>query len=381
MGRFRALGSGQRPLVVAGRAGVRLRAVVVLAILGLTLLLSRTLPAQQAVPVSTTYHVIESCPAKPLFLARLRMHTQRVRFSAERDALELDVRVRRVGSDFAGRLEVTRGGIALGSREFRDADCREVVWALALSAALSIDPEATLAVSDEADTLQPEPSDSAQAASPPDVSEASAGEAGSESTPRQRAESDASESSPGTADQQGPLAGRSHPLRWFAGPLALANFTLEPKAALGAGAMLSVSDLSRNVFPLELALRVHYLTTRMTRGADPLLLDWWAAVFQYCPLRAGHDVALLLCSQLEGGAISAEGVELADTRRKTRTMFAAGLGLQGRFALAERLAIVSHLDLQVPLSQRAFATSPGPVVVAASRPVGASLGLGALFGF
>src|SRR5690606_36383082 len=100
------------------------------------------------VRVQLSYEAVTGCPERSRFVRRLSMHTQRLSLSRDPDALRLGVEVVRHPSGFRGRLEVMRAGQPLGSREFLDADCREVVAALALSAALSIDPDATLQISE-----------------------------------------------------------------------------------------------------------------------------------------------------------------------------------------------------------------------------------------
>src|SRR6187399_1602737 len=113
-------------------------------------LFAGSVSAQEIVPVVLSYSAPSSCPSQGRFVARLRMHTQRLELSNESDALVLDVAIARTSRGFSGTLEVAQSGRAAGTRTFEAAECPEVVWALALSAALSIDPQANLTVAAEA---------------------------------------------------------------------------------------------------------------------------------------------------------------------------------------------------------------------------------------
>ena len=347
----------------------------------LLVLFPKSAVAEQTVAVALSYDAPSDCPSKARFIQRLRMHTQRLVLSGAHDALRLQVTVQQGEASYRGRLDVARSGQPIGSREFNDPECREVVSALALSAALSIDPQATLSVpdsaSDEADntTVGAEPDDPEVDATgrsvPLDGSEPTRAAA---SAPGHRA--DVAEVLPAQ-----PLDNTKTHL-WSLGPLVAASFSFDPKAALGLGLFASVRDLlPRTLFPLEVAFHVDYLSTRSTRGSDPLALDWFQAAVRYCPLRSGKSLTLLLCSTMQGGWIVAQGRELMRTERATRSFFAAGLGLQGRATLNPSWELSAMGDITVPFVERRFATDPGSVEVSSSRPVGVTLALGAHFGF
>lgn len=343
-------------------------------------LLARSAAAQQAVPVLLSYDAPAGCPSQTRFIQRLRMHTQRLVLSNAGDALQLEVRVRRVGRTYQGRLDVARVGQPIGSREFNDSECGEVVAALALSAALSIDPDASLSVTDSVSNEE----DDATAAAAGDQTGAQT-EEGVTGTERSNAAkpTTAAERQPGGPWAPVPEASASdQTYLWSLGPLFVTSFNFGPKAAVGLGLFASVRDLSPQfVFPLELALHVDYLSTRSTRGSDPLALDWFQAAVRYCPLRSGSALTLLLCSTVQGGWIVAQGRDLAESEQVTRSFFSAGLGLQGRVTVSETWELTAFGDITVPFVERRFAIDPGSVEVASSRPVGAMLGLGAHFGF
>jgi hypothetical protein len=340
--------------------------------------------AQETVPVVLSYSAPSSCPPQGRFVARLRMHTQRLELSNALDALTLDVSIARTSRGFSGTLEVAHSGRAAGTRTFEATECAEVVWALALSAALSIDPEATVTVAAEAEGGGDTASD---------------GPASSESTPTSEparsSEADSEpQASPSGTDSAGgvtePVNPPSEPVpehgragvQWSLGPMLAASFAFDPKAALGGGLIVGVRDKSgRGLLPLELALQVEYLGTRATRGSDPLILDWWSANLLACPLRGGDSLTVLLCGAARGGLIQAQGVDVEEAETVSRGFFSLGLGLWARQRLSDHWELSGVADFQVPLVDRAFAVGPDLEVVSSSRPIGVSFALGAVYGF
>lgn len=335
----------------------------------LVLLIPRTGRAQTPppVPVHVDYSAAAHCPTKSRFLRRLHAHTQRLRLSNDPEALQLLIVVVSRGDKFVGRLDVRRGVTALGTRQFADADCAEVVAALALSAALSIDPEAKL-------DAGPEPETGGGEASGPTAP------AGPEAAPSEPTGPPETNYVPPVTDVTRPEEESSdEPRTWrvSAGPQLALGFAFDPKAALGFGFSIGIHRVpDRTWFPVDGSVAFDYLTTRPTRGGDPLRLDWYTFRMGYCPLRAGGETALLACSVGYGGWLSAEGVAIDAPRSVNRSFLMLGLGLRGRVRLGDNWLLHSDLDLGVPLSQRTYAIGPDMQVVANSRPVGAVLAVG-----
>ena len=360
------------------------------------LLFASRASAQEAVPVALSYSAPSSCPAQGRFVARLRMHTQRVQWSNEPDALVLQVIIVRTSQGFSGKLAVAQQGRPVGTRAFEGHDCPDVVWALALSAALSIDPEATLTVASE------EPS--GESGAEPDELGASENAEGSgkESRPPANSSSSAAADTESEAREmealpplgEAPSEEVGGGTLWSIGPVLSASFAFDPKAAIGGGLITAVRDTTgRNVLPLELALRLEYLGTRWTRGSDPLVLDWWSANFLACPFRAGDDLTVLMCGVGQAGLIHAQGVEgdgddvgVEQTEAVWRSFFSLGLGLWARQRLGDHWELSGVADVKVPLVDRAFALAPETEgqdleVISSSRPLGVGVSLGAVYGF
>jgi len=351
------------------------------------LLFTSQASGQEPVPVALTYSAPSSCPTQGRFVARLRMHTQRVQFASDPDGLTLQVGIVRTSEGYSGTLEVAQQGRPPGTRTFEAADCADVVSALALSAALSIDPEANLTVApeNEAGGLAEPGESTGSEATPGSEPGTESGASPSERSPANSGtEPDANEPLPPPLEPA-PTQGGGGTL-WSIGPALSVSFAFEPKAAIGGGLVTAVRDTSgRNVFPLELALRLEYLSTRLTRGDDPLVLDWWSANLLACPLRAGDGLTVLLCGVGQAGLLHAEGVDVEQPESVSRSFFSVGLGLWARQRLSDHWELSAVADFKVPLVDRTFVLGAGETpdldVVSSSRPIGVSATLGAVYGF
>jgi len=343
--------------------------------------------AQEPVPVAVFYSAPSSCPTQGRFVARLRMHTQRVQLSSDPDGLTLQVAIVRTSEGYSGTLGVAQHGRPPGTRTFEAADCADVVSALALSAALSIDPDANLTVApeNEAGSLA-EPGEPMGSEATPESERGAESEANPSKTSPSKTgiETDHGEPLPPPIEPP-PTQGGGGTL-WSIGPALSVSFAFEPKAAIGGGLVTAVRDTSgRNLFPLELALRLEYLSTRLTHGDDPLVLDWWSANLLACPLRAGEGLTVLLCGVGQAGLLQAEGVDVEQPESVSRGFFSVGLGLWARQRLGDHWELSAAADFKVPLVDRSFALgaeeSPDLDEVASSRPIGVSATLGAVYGF
>lgn len=345
------------------------------------LLVTSHASAQDAVPVALTYSAPSSCPTQGRFITRLRMHTRRVLLSNAPDALTLEVAIVRSGQGFSGTLEVAQQGRPPGTRTFEATDCPDVVWALALSAALSIDPEASLTVMSEDEPSEPDrkPPD---AEGTPDSKQGSSHGADPEGSARSNTGAGATANEPLPPPLEPPPEDVGGATLWSIGPVLSVSFAFDPKAAVGGGLVAAVRDTSgRHLLPLELALRLEYLGTRLTRGSDPLTLDWWSANLLACPLRAGAGPTVLLCGVGQAGLIRAEGIEVEQPAAVSRSFYSLGLALWARQPLSDHWELSGAADFKVPLVDRAFALGPDLEVVSSSRPIGVGVSLGAVYGF
>jgi hypothetical protein len=110
---------------------------------GAACLLARPSSAEtQVETVALTYDVPAGCPDAAAFEREVTAYTSKAQFTQQpATRRHFRVRIRRSGSALQGRLEVSEGD-AIAHREVTGAACGEVVSALALAAALTVDPDA-----------------------------------------------------------------------------------------------------------------------------------------------------------------------------------------------------------------------------------------------
>src|SRR5690606_32168893 len=116
-------------------------------------------------PVSLRYQAPEACPPESVFRAGVDGRTAQAAWQDEdgEEVTSLEVEVSIEDDGARGRLVVREPGRAPAApREVRDATCDTVVDALALVAALAIDPKASLAP-----TLRPVPPPPVRKPAPP----------------------------------------------------------------------------------------------------------------------------------------------------------------------------------------------------------------------
>jgi hypothetical protein len=105
------------------------------------------LPADDRVAFRVSYSAPPGCPGAAAFEAELLARTARARSAAPDEAARIfvvDIQGGRSGSAMTGRMTVERDGKISDARVLRGKTCGEVSSALALTAALSIDPQARL---------------------------------------------------------------------------------------------------------------------------------------------------------------------------------------------------------------------------------------------
>jgi hypothetical protein len=254
-------------------------------------------------------------------------------------------------SGYRGVLTVRRAGREPERRAMTGERCGEVVEALALTAALSIDPEATLTLG-----APSEESNEAEAAPP-------------RSGDAQDAEEDSSaavESRPsGDAD-----------VAWFLGPALAVERVMDHALHGGGRVVLVASAPGGSVFPLEARVSFDALM-ELSPAPEPSVVTRLVAVRPaYCPLRTTGVARLSLCAFARVGALTAEGRGWEAPERTTRFFAGAGAEAWLRVPVARSFELWLSPAWGVPLTERRFAVSPGPEVVAATAPMSWSLSAG-----
>jgi len=147
------------------------------ALSAVALALTTPLPVQAETdpPVHIHYEAPEGCPSADAFVAQVRARTGRVHLAEDGDTgLTLRVTIARAGSRVEGTLVVVDASGAESRREVTGDSCATVSLALALVAAMRIDPTASLAELPTESAASVSPSAVAPLAAPPPSSETAA---------------------------------------------------------------------------------------------------------------------------------------------------------------------------------------------------------------
>ena len=105
-------------------------------------------------PIKSRYEADAACPAESRFIEEILARTPRARLAAEGESASIfEARILRRGKRFVGTLKIHRPEGSSEAREISATTCDSVVSALALFAALAIDPSASSSA--EAPSVRP----------------------------------------------------------------------------------------------------------------------------------------------------------------------------------------------------------------------------------
>lgn len=337
------------------------------------LCVARPAVAQVAV-VGLEYRVPAECPARDVFVRELGARTNRVQTA---------------GSGAQGTLfvDISRAGPLRGAILFREASgretersvvgesCDDVVRALALIAAVLVDPETQAGA--------PLPSEESLASTV--LGGAAVSEGGAGSPPAGAAEASATPADSVTAPvapaDREPVPVR-RPARAPAVHDSAATASPAPKASwhfgLGGGAALrtgvapdavfgfaveaSVERRLRKAFAFALGITVQRSQsgTVQTEGGDADF-TWTAARLWMCPWRwpSAGSASLAACAAFEAGALKGRGFNTDQAEEQTTAWLAPGGFVRGEVRPAQILALALDAGFGVPLVRTDFYFDPG----------------------
>jgi hypothetical protein len=309
-------------------------------------------PTRLAVRIE--YAAPQRCPSEAEFEAELHKRTAKARPAADSEpAHVVRVVVRSLPSGaMVGRIATEWNGEHSGVRELRDKNCGQLVSALALTAALTIDPDARLDLAPEAtkaETTVPAP---APAPAPPP----------SENTDRQPV----TEPSP-----------RSMSLEKRVGMEAGAVRIITPGAMPTLGAFGELAWLGPDfVSPsIRLSLDLASNTLDVNRAAN---FSWLAGTLELCPIAVRWaDTELRPCVSGAGGAILAGGRAVPEKYRQTRAWWSAGISTHVSQRLSSWFGVELFAALGVPLRARNFIFANPSREIARTPTASGELGFGA----
>jgi len=293
-------------------------------------------PGSASEPVAIAYDADPGCPPVNVFFDQVRARTQRVR-RAERDeaALSLRVTARITDSAAIGRLEVQTTSDEVTARAMSAPECDELVAALALVAALSIDPDASMDTSPGAPT--PDAGVSAarlegeQEEPPPSLAP----------LPRERIAAPASVAAPPRGT-------------WSAGGGGWLHGGALPGVALGGRAWLETAAGDRGTWSPAARLSVGAAATfAVVLGPAKARFQLYTARLDGCPtsLRFGGVVGFEPCLLIEGGALRGEGADVSIPRSATSLWLATGPLGRLKVRIGSHVTVELESGVVVPLSR------------------------------
>lgn len=298
-------------------------------------------------PLSVHYAAASSCPPADEFFAAVQARSSRVRRAAdEASARTVHVKLYRKRDTFVGELAIQDRGRASRVRQVSGATCDEVASAVALIAAVSIDPTAIAG-------SPPGPESPTSATDVPDVSAApSPAETPSmpkatrtlaqpirdaPSSPPHKSTSPKASAWVVAADGSALHLGASPPA--FRGHVGL-RYDTRIGTSLGFGGALAQGQVESALARARLA--------------------WTTAVAEVCPFRlrfADHGL-ILPCAPVEIGTLSvaASGIENASTH--TRLWASAGVHARIEWTLLTYVVLSAHAGGVVPLIRDTYYVRP-----------------------
>jgi hypothetical protein len=336
------------------------------ALVGIALLGLGRVAVAEPESVRIDYAAPADCPDAKTFVRSLRERTTRFREAApDEQARRFLVRVGAVGASFSGRLEIRSPDGRTAVRNVDAAICDEVASALALIAALTIDPNALTGSSkgtgmSQAESLPGPAADSHRQGEPP------------------RAEAVAMSPPSGAPEA-------SQPWRWSAG--LQGHMTFHGAPAMGYGSDIFVEAEAPVASRLGPAGRMGIFLNQ----TDVELPTGLAARFQWvlmevegCPVRLGGTrLAIDPCLAFHVGVIRGEGRRISQPKQTVSLWSDAGPVLRLRLAVTARLLVEAQGGITLPLHRPTFdILEMGSSTTAYSVPrLGGSAGIGVAYRF
>jgi hypothetical protein len=286
-----------------------------------------------------------ACTDAREFVDQVRRRTARLRLAVDvRDALRFRIELRPAAQGVEGSLAVRESDGRLTTREVPGADCHEVLSAMALIAALMVDPFASLAPAAELPAPEPEPE-------------------------------------PSRSEPPRPV---SVPSAWSyaAGEHFVGETAAAPGLSVGTAVHVSMARSFGGM--LEPSVR---LAALVTRGDSPVYAQGGQAAFlltvlrlSACPIRWPADDRFRLrpCAVVDVGRLRGAGSGILDSRTQTIAWTAAGAEAELEAVLVGPLRFDADLGVFFPFSRNGFYFVPEPnvhriPVVGLSFGVGLSL--------
>jgi hypothetical protein len=327
--------------------GTKLSALVLLAMI----LASGALRAEEVTPVRLSYTAPGDCADEHGFFDQVAARTQRVRLAdASEPATALVVSIRVVPGGLAGRLELRGDEGTTSAREVKAASCDQVVAALAIMAALAIDPDASTEPLPKPKPAPPRPR-------PKPVAQ-----------PKPRSAPPAPTSSLNS--------------RWKAGVSLAVLSNVFPDPALAVRPFLELAREGRPAWGYTLRLSAARFQSKVSRAEGTGEFALYVSRLEGCPahLRAWQPLWLSACLGLDGGWLEARGADVTPSQSVTRPWLAGGETTRIELRMLEILALEVSGEVFFPfVRDRFFVGSDATVYRTPAVGFGGAVGLGVFF--
>jgi hypothetical protein len=328
---------------------------------GLPVSATKTPPDDARFAVRVVFSAPSRCPDAAEFEAELHKRTGKARPAADSEpahVFRVQIRALPDGA-MVGRIATEWHEQRSGVRELRDKSCSQVVSALALTAALTIDPEARVDLEPEATKAPPAARPRPQPQPQPQLQPPSSSK-NSDSHPT-------SEASPASTTLETHLGIEGGAARIITPGVMPALGAFGELVWIGSG-FVSPS--------IRLSLDTASNALDANRAAN---FTWLASELELCPiaLRLGADTDLHPCAAGAGGAILAKGRTVPEKYGQTRAWWSAGMSAHLSQRLSTRFGVELFAALLVPLRARSFVFANPSQEIARTPAESGELGLGA----
>lgn len=327
--------------------------LVVSALLGASLV---SAAPERTLPVALEYQAIEGCPSADAFWEQLSSRARRVERTEVSQALAtLRISVIVIPQGVLGRLQIVRPDFTTEPRFVEAANCEEVVQALALTAALSVEGEV-------APRAEPAP--------PPNPPP---------STP-----------TPPSAGDDSPYTDRRLPIEYVEPPAVtgrddwetqlnghgIAAYLVDRHASLGFGGSITFARKRQVLATQMLGLGVSGVTTALTDGASATRFTLTQAEFVGCPTAFGRTLVLRPCALFQVGILDASGKNISDPESSQDMWWAPGAGLRLEAPAQGVVRFQLALNVVVPLATGTYQVGQPREPVAETMPFSPWLNVG-----
>lgn len=300
-----------------------------------------TSAAAETRPRVTSFQAPSGCTSQALFVGEVARRT-RPSATEDTEALSFAVHVERLAPErHRGSVVVERGSGGGSKRVVEGASCEEVMHALALVVALTLDPEG-------GGTERP---DEPPAVEGPPASTPLAPAPAAEQPARPRTPSQ------GSSESEVTLGIGAHAAA-HQGVAPDTIFTVPVFVELGVRRESTPSLRARFAPAIRLGF-VRGSGERAFSGVGRASFTWTAGEVDLCPLAA--EVArfsLVPCARMELGALTGEGAQIAPARSQTALWAALALPVRLRAALTRWLFVEAEAAPRLPLQRERFVFQP-----------------------